>query len=127
VIPACEHFGVGILPYFPLASGMLTGKYRRDEPPPQGTRLASMGNRAARAMSDRAFSQVEALDEYAQAQGRDLLSLAFSWLLSQPIISSVIAGATSPQQIESNVAAASDWRLGPQELEDIDKILGSVA
>ncbi len=127
VIPACEHFGVGVLPYFPLASGMLTGKYRRDEPPPQGTRLAGMGNRAARAMSDRAFSQVEALDEYAQAQGRNLLSLAFSWLLSQPIISSVIAGATSAQQIEGNVAAASDWRLGAEELADIDKILGSVA
>jgi len=127
VIPACEHFGVGILPYFPLASGMLTGKYRRDEPAPQGTRLAGMGSRAARAMSDKAFSQVEALNEYAQAQGRDLLTLAFCWLLSQPIISSVIAGATSPEQITGNVAAASDWRLTAEELTDVDKILGAVA
>jgi aryl-alcohol dehydrogenase-like predicted oxidoreductase len=127
VIPACEHFGVGILPYFPLGSGMLTGKYRRDEPPPQGTRLANMGNLAARAMSDRAFSLVEALSEYAHAQGRDVLTLAFSWLLSQPIISSVIAGATSAEQVVGNVAAASDWRLGPEEMQDIDKILGSVA
>jgi len=123
VLPACEHFGVGVLPYFPLASGMLTGKYHRNEPAPQGTRLAAMGDRAARAMSERNFAQVEALTQWASQRDQSLLSLAFCWLLSQPVISSVIAGATSAQQVAGNVAAGADWRLTEAELTELDELL----
>ncbi len=123
VLPACERYGVGMLPYFPLASGMLTGKYRRGEAPPQGTRLATMGNLAARALTEENFARVERLSEFARDRGRDILSLAFSWLLSQDVISSVIAGATSAEQVAANVAAASGWRLSEAEMEEVASLL----
>ena len=116
VIPACDHFGLGMLPYFPLASGLLTGKYRRGESPPEGTRLGAP--RAARALSERNFDRVEALAAFAEERGRSLLELAFGWLLSTPAVSSVIAGATSPEQVRANVAA-STMRLDDAEMGDV--------
>jgi aryl-alcohol dehydrogenase-like predicted oxidoreductase len=101
VIPACEQYGIGILCYFPLASGMLTGKYLRGEPAPQGTRLNAMGSRAAAAMSDANFDVVEKLTQFAEHRGKSLLDLAISWLATKPVVSSVIAGATSAQQVNA--------------------------
>lgn len=120
VAPACEAFGLGMLPYFPLASGLLTGKYRRGEAPPEGTRLAS-GGFAARVMTDRNWDIAERLEEWARGHGHTLLDLAFAWLASKPFVASVIAGATSPAQIEAN-AAAGEWRLTPAELAEVDAL-----
>jgi aryl-alcohol dehydrogenase-like predicted oxidoreductase len=122
VLPACEHFGLGMLPYFPLASGMLTGKYKRAEPPPAGTRLANVGALAKRALSDRNFDAVEALSGLAAERGKTLLDAAFGWLLAKPVISSVIAGATSPTQIDANVSAAERWRFTPEDVAKADEI-----
>jgi aryl-alcohol dehydrogenase-like predicted oxidoreductase len=123
VLPACRRFGVGVLPYFPLASGMLTGKYQRGEPPPQGTRLANMGNLAERALTEQNFERIEKLAAFAAEHDRDLLSLAFSWLLSQDVISSVIAGATSPDQVAANVAAADGWRLDEDAMKTVEALV----
>jgi aryl-alcohol dehydrogenase-like predicted oxidoreductase len=122
VLPACEHFGLGFLPFFPLASGLLTGKYRRGAPPPEGTRLAAMGARAARALSDRNFDRVEALEAWARERGHTLLDLAFAWLLGQPVVSSVIAGATSPEQVAANAATAG-WRLTSEEVAEVTALV----
>ena len=121
VVPACERFGLGILPYFPLASGMLTGKYKRGEAPAEGTRMAAMGPRAQAAMSDENFDMVEKLTAFAESKGHTILDLAMSWLATKPFISSVIAGATSPMQVEANANAAS-WRLTPEEMAEVDAI-----
>lgn len=110
VIPACERFGLGLLPYFPLASGLLTGKYVRGEPAAQGTRLAAFGARGARALSDANFDRIDKLTAFAAERGKGILDLAFGWLLSQPAVSSVIAGATTADQVAANVAAG-EWRL----------------
>ena len=120
VIPACEQFGLGMLPFFPLASGLLTGKYRRGEDAPEGARLAQ-GPMAERMLSERNFDKVEQLGEFAQRQGHTLLELAFGWLASMPAVASVIAGATKPEQVEANVAAGS-WRLTEEELAEVDGI-----
>ncbi|HEY5646802.1 MAG TPA: aldo/keto reductase [Pseudomonadales bacterium] len=128
VLPACRRCGLGQLPYFPLASGMLTGKYHRGEPAPQGTRLARMAQLADRAMTDRNFDALERLTSFAGERGRDLLSLAFSWLLSQNEISSVIAGATSAEQVRANAAAADGWRLSEAEMAEVAALVkGEVA
>lgn len=119
VLPACRRFGLGMLPYFPLASGMLTGKYKRNQPPPAGTRLAAAG--ASRSLNDRNFDIVEKLDAFATARGHSLLDLAFGWLLSQPVTTSVIAGATKPEQVAAN-AAAADWRLSADEMREVGDI-----
>jgi aryl-alcohol dehydrogenase-like predicted oxidoreductase len=121
VVPACEHFGVGIVPFFPLASGLLTGKYRRDEEPPAGTRLAGR-SRFARVLTDTNFDKVERLTAVAEQGGRTLLELALGWLLSQSSVSSVLAGATSPDQVRAN-AAASAWRLDADELAAVEAAL----
>ena len=114
VLPRCRELGVSFIPYFPLASGLLTGKYRRGEPPPTGSRL----ERRRDALSDEAFDRVERLEEFAAAHGRTLLELAIAGLASQPAVASVIAGATSPEQVREN-AAAADWELSDGELEDL--------
>jgi len=114
VVPACQRFGLGILPYFPLASGLLTGKYTRGEAPPQGSRLEQWGERGTTALSDRNFEIVERLTAFAEERGHSLLELAFSWLISLPHISSVIAGATTPEQVSAN-AAAANWQLTAEE------------
>jgi len=117
VLPACETFGLGFLPFFPLASGLLTGKYRRGEAPPEGSRLAAWGARGAEALSDRNLDRVERLEAWAVARGHTLLELAFAWLLGQPVVSSVIAGATSAEQVQAN-AATAEWRLTPEEVAE---------
>jgi aryl-alcohol dehydrogenase-like predicted oxidoreductase len=121
VIPACQRYGIGILPYFPLSSGMLTGKYHRGEPAPQGTRLNAWGERGAAALSDANFDVVEKLSAYAADRNKSLLTLAFSWLASKPIVSSVIAGATSPVQVKAN-AVAADWVLSTEEMNEVNAI-----
>jgi aryl-alcohol dehydrogenase-like predicted oxidoreductase len=121
VLPACEHFGLGFLPFFPLASGLLSGKYRRGEKPPEGTRLAAWGARGQAAMSDRNFDKVEKLEAWAGERGHTILELAFAWLLGHEVVSSVIAGATSPEQVKAN-AATADWVLSPDEVEEVGKL-----
>jgi aryl-alcohol dehydrogenase-like predicted oxidoreductase len=123
VLPACEHFGLGFLPFFPLASGLLSGKYRRGEPPAEGTRLAAWGARGAQAMSDANFDKVEALEGWAKERGHTLLELAFAWLLGHQVVSSVIAGATTAEQVAANVATA-EWRLTPEEVDEVGKLIG---
>ena len=116
VIPAVERNGLSLLPYFPLANGLLTGKYRRGEPPPAGTRLSMLpGERAAKVLSDGHFDTVEALTK-----------LAFAWLAAQPAIGSIIAGATSPAQVAANVAAVA-WTLSAEDLAEIDSLLATSA
>jgi aryl-alcohol dehydrogenase-like predicted oxidoreductase len=119
-VPVMKALGIGLLPYFPLASGLLTGKYRRDDIP-AGTRLASPRAHEAVFRSDANWSLIEKLDRYCVERGRSLLELAISWLLSEPIVSSVIAGATKPDQLEQNVSAAR-WKLTAAELADIDRL-----
>ncbi|HWF77023.1 MAG TPA: aldo/keto reductase [Caulobacteraceae bacterium] len=121
VTPACSKFGLGMLPYFPLASGMLTGKYKRGEAPAEGTRMAAWGARAQAALSDKNFDKVEALESWANERGHTLLELAFAWLLGHPVVSSVIAGATRPEQVASNAATAA-WKLTPQEVDEVTKL-----
>lgn len=122
VLPACEHFGLGFLPFFPLASGLLTGKYKRGEAPAEGTRLAAWGARGAQALSDRNFDKVEALEGWARERGHTILELAFAWLLGHPVVSSVIAGATSPEQVQTNAATAA-WSLTPQEVAEVSELV----
>ena len=121
VLPACERFGLGFLPFFPLASGLLSGKYRRGEPPPEGTRLAAWGKRGAAFMTDSAFAKVEALSTWAEARGHTVLELAFAWLLGHPVVSSVIAGATTPEQVAANAATAA-WRLTSEETAEVSAL-----
>jgi aryl-alcohol dehydrogenase-like predicted oxidoreductase len=116
----CERLGVAFLPYFPLASGLLTGKYHRGEPAPAGSRL-DINEHYARLLSDENMARVEALRDYAESRRHTLLELAFSWLLSRPAVASVIAGASRPRQVASNAAAAG-WTLTPEELAEVDKI-----
>ncbi len=123
VLPACDHFGLGFLPFFPLASGLLTGKYRRGEAAPEGTRLAAWGARGQAALNDRNLDRVETLEAWAKERGHTLLELAFAWLLAHPAVSSVIAGATRPDQVKDNAAAAT-WALSVQDRDDVTKLLG---
>jgi aryl-alcohol dehydrogenase-like predicted oxidoreductase len=112
VLPLCRELGVAYVPYFPLASGLLTGKYRRGERAPAGTRLAG------RDITDEQFHRIEALARFAEERGRSLLELAISALASTPGVASVIAGATKPEQVRANAAAAS-WRLTDAELAEL--------
>ncbi|MDE2357428.1 MAG: aldo/keto reductase [Alphaproteobacteria bacterium] len=122
VIPACHRFGLGLLPFFPLASGLLTGKYRRGEAPPEGTRLAAFGARAQGTLNDATFDRIDALTAWAGERGKTLLDLAFGWLLGHAEVSSVIAGATGPEQVRAN-AAAGAWRLTPQEVAEVTSLV----
>jgi aryl-alcohol dehydrogenase-like predicted oxidoreductase len=118
VLAECERLGLGFLPFFPLVSGLLTGKYRKGQPIPQGTRIAKY-ERYGKLVTVDNLDKVEALIAFAESRGRTLLELAFSWLLAHRVVASVIAGATSADQIRSN-ATAADWRLAPHDLEEID-------
>ena len=123
VLPACERLGVAFLPYFPLASGLLTGKYRKGEDAPEGTRLAFWKEpRPHQRLDDDVLDQVEILSEAAEASGHTILELAFSWLLTRPTVPSVIAGATTPDQVRATVAAA-EWSISSEEMETIDRAL----
>jgi aryl-alcohol dehydrogenase-like predicted oxidoreductase len=121
LIPAAKARGLGILPYFPLASGLLTGKYRRGAPPPPGTRLAKNPRHAQEFISARNWRIVAALEGFVASRGRSLVELAVSWLLRDDVVASVIAGATTPEQVEQNVDAAS-WALSAEDLAEIDRI-----
>jgi aryl-alcohol dehydrogenase-like predicted oxidoreductase len=121
LIPAIAHYGMGLLPYFPLANGALTGKYKRNAPMPEGARLTKLPERAGQIFSDDNWTKIEALTAFCEARGKTLVELAFSWLAAQPVVSSVIAGATRPEQIAANVKAA-DWALTAQDLAEIDTI-----
>ena len=123
VLPACERHGLGMLPYFPLASGVLTGKYRRGEPPPAGTRLAGVPEeRRAKALADAELAKVERLQAFAAERDHTLLELAFAWLAGLPTTASVIAGATSPEQVRANVAAGG-WSLDAADRAALDALL----
>jgi len=121
LMPACREFGVGILPFFPLASGFLTGKYRKGEEPAQGTRFAAMRRLADPMLTEANFAMLERLDEFAGKHGHSLLELAVGWLATQPEISSVISGATSPDQVKQN-AKAIDWHLSAEEMVAVNKL-----
>jgi aryl-alcohol dehydrogenase-like predicted oxidoreductase len=120
VLPECERLGIAFIPYFPLASGLLTGKYRKGHTAPEGSRLQS--RRGDSLLTDRNLAVVERLIEFSESRGHTILELAISWLLERPAVASVIAGATSPEQVRSNVAAAG-WRLTEEELAEIDAIV----
>jgi aryl-alcohol dehydrogenase-like predicted oxidoreductase len=117
VLPRCAELGVGFVPYFPLASGLLTGKYRRGEPPPPGTRLAGRPE----ALTDEAFDRIEALEAFAAERGHTLLELAIAGLASRAGVASVIAGATNPEQVRANVAAG-DWELSADDLAALEDL-----
>lgn len=119
LLPFCDQYGVGVLPYYPLANGFLTGKYRRTEPPADGTRLAA-GDRGM--LTEAKFDTLEKLETFARERGHSILELAFAWLLARPSISSVIAGASRPEQIASNAEAAG-WSLTGDDLAEIDTLL----
>ena len=122
MVPFCEKYGVGILPYYPLENGFLTGKYRRDQAPPEGTRL-SENDRGV--LTERNFDILEKLEAFSAEREHTVLELAFAWLLaSSPMVSSVIAGATRPEQVRAN-AAAADWELTPEELAEVNAMLES--
>lgn len=121
VLAECERMGLGFLPFFPLASGLLSGKYHPGQPPPEGTRLAAMGDRAASQLSEERLATVASLDELARRHDHTVLDLAFGWLLSRPAVVSVIAGASRPEQIAANVAAGN-WRPGSDVLREVDVI-----
>ena len=113
VLPECERTGMAFLPYYPLASGMLTGKYRTGKPLPEGTRLTDGGRFSGR-LTDRNLATAERLARFAESRGHTLLELAFAWLLARPAVASVIAGATSPEQVRAN-ARAAQWKLTDAE------------
>ena len=110
LVPARERLGVGVIPYFPLASGLLTGKYRRGEPAPEGTRLAGRLD-----VSDEQWARIEALEAFGRERARSLLEVAVAGLAAQPTVVSIIAGATKPDQVRAN-AAAGDWELSAADL-----------
>jgi len=123
VLPACSRLGVAFLPYFPLMSGLLSGKYRRGRPLPTGTRI--VGNpRWESLLTDANLDLVEALIAFAEARGHELLDLAFAWLLARAQVASVIAGATSAAQVQRNAATAA-WRLDESDMAEVEGILAA--
>ena len=121
VLPECKREGMAFLPFFPLKSGLLTGKYRRGQPIPEDTRIAKY-ERYRTLLTEENLDKVEALIDFAQSRNRTLLELAFSWLLAHRVVASVIAGATSAQQVKNN-AGAVGWQLTAEDLEEIDSLL----
>jgi aryl-alcohol dehydrogenase-like predicted oxidoreductase len=123
LVPALENYGVGLLPYFPLANGLLTGKYRRGEPPPKGSRIEAWGRESV--LTERAFDVIEDLEAFAQSRGVHLLDVAIGGLAAQPAVASVIAGATSARQVAANGAAAA-WHPSLEDLAELDEITGQL-
>jgi aryl-alcohol dehydrogenase-like predicted oxidoreductase len=119
LVPALEHYGVGLLPFFPLASGLLTGKYRRGVSAPAGSRIADWGRESV--LTDATFDVIEALESFAKQRGVSLLDIAIGGLAGKPAVASVIAGATSRAQVVANVAAGS-WRPGTDDLLELDEL-----
>ena len=124
VLAECEREGLAFLPFFPLKSGLLTGKYRKGQPIPEDTRVAKY-ERYRKLLTDENLDKVEALIDYAQSRGHTILDLAISWLLGHRPVASVIAGASSAEQIHANVRAAS-WEITSRELDEIDSALSDV-
>ncbi len=118
VLPTCERLGLGFVPFYPLASGLLTGKYRRGESAPAGTRLASRD----RIATDEQFDLIEALEDYAATRELALTDVAIGALLARPVVSTVIAGATKPEQVRTNVAAAR-WTPGEDDIAELEELL----
>lgn len=123
VIPVCRSYGLGLVPYFPLASGILTGKYRSGEAAPEGTRLAKSERLAGIFMTPENLALADRLRDFAESRGHGLLDLAFAWLLRDPVVPSVIAGASTPEQVEAN-AEACTWQLSAEEVAEVTEILG---
>jgi aryl-alcohol dehydrogenase-like predicted oxidoreductase len=123
LLPFCRQYGIGIIPYSPLAGGILTGKYQPGAPPPPDTR-AGRNPRMQQQMTPERMAQVTELGKWAREQGHTAGELALAWLLAHPEVSTVIAGATKPEQIDDN-AKAADWRLTDADLRHIDQTLGS--
>jgi aryl-alcohol dehydrogenase-like predicted oxidoreductase len=121
LVSACQHFNVGIIPYFPLASGFLTGKYRPATAPPTGTRLATTQRLADQVLTERNFAVLKRLEGFVSECGHGLLELSVSWLAAQPQVASVICGATRPEQVSENVQALS-WKLSSDELAEVDRL-----
>lgn len=121
VVPVAAEFGLGITPYFPLASGLLTGKYRKNKPFPEGSRFDKLPFFVG-VLTDEKWDRLEALIAFAEDRGKTIGDLAFAWLLAQPMVASVIAGATSPEQVNTN-AAAADWVLSSDDLATVEAIL----
>ena len=120
-VPEAERLGIGYLPYYPLASGLLSGKYTRGEGAPAGTRLVHFGETAGGLFSDRNFDIVDAAAAWASERGHTVLELALAWMAAKPVVASVIAGATSPAQVRANAAAAT-WVLTPDEVAEVDAL-----
>jgi len=121
LMPAMRTYGLGLLPYFPLASGLLTGKYRRNMPLPEEARLTKTQRLADRYLTETNWAKSEKLIDFAERRGREPLELAFSWLLARAPVASVIAGATGPEQVEQN-AKAGGWKMTEDDLMEIDRI-----
>ena len=119
--PAAQAYGMGVLPFFPLASGALTGKYKRNAPMPAGARLTNTKRLAERYLADAQWTKLEGLENFCAERGHTMVELAFSWLAARPQVSSIIAGATKPEQLEMNVKAA-DWALTVEDMAEIDRI-----
>jgi aryl-alcohol dehydrogenase-like predicted oxidoreductase len=120
VLPECRRLGLAFIPYFPLANGLLTGKYRRGQPHPEGSRAKD--GFGPKVFTDRNLALVESLSEFAATRGHSMLELALSWLAAQPAVASVIAGAKSPAQVKANASAAG-WRLAEGDLAAVDATL----
>jgi aryl-alcohol dehydrogenase-like predicted oxidoreductase len=120
--PACQKYGLGLLPFHPLASGFLTGKYRPEQPPPEGSRLERAPT-SGPGLNEGNFGLLLNLERFAEERGHTITELAFSWLAGKPFVGSVIAGATRPEQVTANAKAAG-WKLTSEEYEQIDEILG---
>jgi aryl-alcohol dehydrogenase-like predicted oxidoreductase len=121
LMPVIEGYGLGLIPFSPLADGLLTGKYRRNAPMPAGARLTTTPRAAERRLNERNWTIVERLGDFCEARGHSLLELAISWLLHRPAVASVIAGATTPAQVEANIRAAN-WALSREDMDEIDRL-----
>jgi aryl-alcohol dehydrogenase-like predicted oxidoreductase len=124
IMPACERNGIAFIPYYPLASGVLTGKYRRGKAAPEDSRIGQQvtADEQARILSDRTFARLDALTAFAAAQGHTLLELAFGWLLGHPAVATIIAGASKPGQAAVNADAAG-WTLTPDEVAEATRVV----
>ncbi len=122
LVPFCHEYNIGILPFYPLASGFLTGKYRQGEPLPEGARLTGNQRAQANTFTEKNFAMLSRLETFAEERGHPMVELAIAWLLGNSAVSSVIAGATKNEQVTANVKAAN-WVLTPEDMTEIDEIL----
>ncbi|MCU1375526.1 MAG: aldo/keto reductase, partial [Actinomycetia bacterium] len=122
LIPGIRRHRMGLIPYWPLAGGVLTGKYRRGERPAPGTRMSAQPEPdQQRMLSERTFDRIEGLEAFAREHGHTLAELALAWLASSDVVRTIIVGATSPEQVTAN-AEGAHWRLGPDELAAVDSL-----